>query len=221
MLTQKQFKLLKFIEEYLNKNGLAPSYDEMKEGISLKSKSGIHALISSLEERGYLKRLPNKARAIDIIRAAGERRPSGIRDEVAKGDWPHLKTMHIPLYTTISSLISVESFRPSQEKVEVPTHLIPEGTTPHTLFAIKISGDFMKDAGVLNGDCLIITETSKVTNGNIVLAVVHGKEVALRRWSEEGDKIFLTAANKYFMPQVYDKDKVKIKGRLVGLFRQY
>jgi repressor LexA len=125
------------------------------------------------------------------------------------------------LYTTISSLISTESFRPSQEKVEVPTHLIPEGTGSGNLFAVKISGDFMTDAGVLNGDCLIITETGKATNGNIVLAVVHGKEIALRRWSEEGDKIFLTAANKYFMPQVYDKDKVKIKGRLVGLFRQY
>lgn len=221
MLTQKQFKLLKFIEEYLNKNGLAPSYDEMKEGIGIKSKSGIHALISSLEERGYLKRLPNKARAIDIIRAAGERRPSGIREDHTEGDWAQIKTVYIPLYTTISSLISVDSFRPSHDKIEVPAHLIPEGTAANNLFAVKISGDFMKDAGVLNGDCLIITETSKVTNGNIVLAVVHNKEVTLRRWSEEGDKIFLTAANKYFMPQVYDKDKVKIKGRLIGLLRQY
>ena len=221
MLTQKQFKLLKFIEDYLNQNGLAPSYDEMKEGIGIKSKSGIHALIAGLEERGYIRRLHNKARAIDIIRAAGERRPSGIRTDQPENDLTRLRTVPIPLYTTISSLISVDSFRPSQEKVEVPAHLIPEGTSSIKLFAVKISGDFMKDAGVLNGDCLIISETTEATNGNIVLAVLHEKEVTLRRWSEEGNKIFLTAANKYFMPQVYDKDKVKIKGRLVGLFRQY
>jgi repressor LexA len=91
MLTQKQFKLLKFIEDYLNENGLAPSYDEMKEGIGIKSKSGIHALIAGLEERGYLRRLRNKARAIDIIRAAGERRPSGTRNDQSEGDWSRFK----------------------------------------------------------------------------------------------------------------------------------
>jgi repressor LexA len=219
MLTAKQHELLMFINERLGRTGVSPSFDEMREALDLKSKSGVHRLISALEERSFIRRLPNRARALEVIKlpeasAPGARSAdSGQRQVVpaAAND-----TIEIPLHGRIAAGTPIEALQ-GTEGFAVPAALLGPGEH----FALEVSGDSMVEEGILDGDFALIRKVDSARDGEIVVALIDNEEATLKTYRREGQMIRLDPANRAYEPQRYDERRVRIQGRLAGLIRRY
>ena len=223
MLTRKQRDLLLFIHERLSEDDVPPSFEEMKEALGLKSKSGIHRLISGLEERGYIERLPHRARALEI-----KRLPKGFGAQEDDLPMPNAATItavnnnnagyeSIPLYGKIAAGTPIEAINDSGEAIEVPPGMM--GTGEH--YALSVEGDSMVNAGILDGDTVIIQRCDRAENGTIVVALVDDQEATLKRLRRSGNKVILEPENDQHEPQVLEPERVKIQGRLINLMRSY
>ena len=236
MLTKKQHQLLMFIHERMQSDGVAPSFDEMKTALDLKSKSGIHRLITALEERGFLCRLPHRARALEVIKLpenaapaergvassnviAGKFRPAEGVATPAEGDAANDsdQAVQLPLYGKIAAGMPIEALRNPTDHVGVPPGLL--GSGDH--YALTIEGDSMIDAGILDGDTVIIQHADQADNGAIVVALVDNQEATLKRLRRKGESIALEPANPKYETRIFGPDRVKVQGKLVGLLRQY
>jgi len=238
MLTKKQSELLQFINRHLGQHGASPSFDEMKDALNLKSKSGIHRLITGLEERGFIRRLAHRARALEVIRlpealatAGGAPEPrSGFTPNVIKGKFkPGLTgaslpanaatgvSVELPLYGRIAAGAPIEALRDHSSTVEVPPSLIGRGEH----YALEIDGDSMIEAGIFDGDVAVIERCETAENGTIVVALVDENEVTLKRLRRKRDSIALEPANAAYETRIFGPDRVKVQGRLVGLVRKY
>jgi len=238
MLTKKQHQLLLFIRDRLARDGVAPSFDEMKEALKLRSKSGIHRLIMALEERGFLRRLPHRARALEVVKVPESMGTAGGASGATKGNFtPNVITgnfsgaMHgasvksaaptesidLPLYGKIAAGTPIEALRNPSEHVGVPGALL--GAGEH--YALTIDGDSMIDAGIHDGDTVIIKRCDSADNGSIVVALVDNEEATLKRLRRKGETIALEPANKLYETRIFGPDRVRVQGKLVGLLRRY
>ncbi|MBA84915.1 transcriptional repressor LexA [Thalassobius sp. S69A] len=230
MLTKKQLDLLQFIHKRVQRDGVPPSFDEMKEALDLRSKSGIHRLITALEERGFIRRLAHRARAIEIVKLpesmGGE---AGFSPRVIEGDRPDstpsaalpieaVQAVQLPIMGRIAAGVPIEAISHASSQVAVPNQML-SGQGEH--YALEVKGDSMIDAGINDGDVVIIRETSAADNGDIVVALVEDHEATLKRYFRRGNAIALEAANPAYETRVLPEDKVKVQGRLVGLIRSY
>src|SRR6266850_410640 len=207
MLTRKQHELLMYINQRLAATGVAPSFDEMKDALNLRSKSGIHRLISGLEERGFIRRLPHRARALEVTKLPEESAaPSSGNGAV-----------ELPLYGRIAAGTPIEALRDQNNSVAVPGSLLGRGEH----YALEVAGDSMIEAGILDGDSVIIQRCDTAENGAIVVALVDNVEVTLKRLRRRGASIALEPANKTYETRIFGPDQVKVQGRLVGLLRRY
>ena len=231
MLTRKQLDLLAFINKRVQKDGVPPSFDEMKEALDLRSKSGIHRLITALEERGFIRRLTHRARAIEVVKLpetlGGE--ASGIALQVIQGGRPDalrptttpVEAIHateLPVMGRIAAGVPIEAISEVSHNVAVPGQML-RGGGEH--YALEVKGDSMIEAGINDGDVVVIRETRTATNGDIVVALVEDHEATLKRFFHRGDSIALEAANPAYETRVLPHEKVKVQGRLVGLIRTY
>ncbi|WP_291365866.1 transcriptional repressor LexA [Acetobacter sp. UBA5411] len=231
MLTRKQHELLLFIDSYLGQTGFSPSFDEMKDALGLKSKSGIHRLISALEERGFIQRRHNRARALEVLRLPEPAQLSPTASpnslNVIKGDFSQrlagVKTgeaaasMSLPLYGRIAAGLPIEALHDHSEQVEVPMALLGQGEH----YALEVAGDSMIEAGILDGDTVIIRREDNAENGQIVVALIDDAEVTLKRLRKKGNTVALEAANSAYETRIVPAERLKIQGRLVGLLRTY
>lgn len=243
MLTKKQHQLLLFIRDRMQRDGVAPSFDEMKEALKLRSKSGIHRLIMALEERGFLRRLPHRARALEVLKVPDGQNglPAGAHggtSGVNKGNFtPNVitgnfsgalhgasiksatpqETIDLPLYGKIAAGTPIEALRNPSEHVGVPGALL--GTGEH--YALTVDGDSMIDAGIHDGDTIIIKRCDSADNGAIVVALVDNEEATLKRLRRKGETIALEPANKSYETRIFGPDRVRVQGKLVGLLRRY
>ncbi len=227
MLTRKQLQLLDFINKRLERDGVPPSFDEMKDALDLRSKSGIHRLITALEERGFIRRLPHRARALEIVKLPDAMERPGFVPRVIEGDKapPRTRTMpvtadamELPVMGRIAAGVPIEAISEVSHHVAVPGHML-SGSGHH--YALEVKGDSMIDAGINDGDIVVIRETPTATNGDIVVALVEGQEATLKKFRRNGSAIALEAANPAYETRVYRDDQVKVQGRLVGLIRTY
>jgi len=234
MLTKKQRELLLFINQRLTATGISPSFDEMKDALSLRSKSGIHRLVSGLEERGFIRRLPHRARALEVVKlpeesaagVAGER--SRFSPTVIRGDFtgslpgapvaPDVAAAELPLYGRIAAGTPIEALRDQTTTVGVPANMLSRGSEH---YALEVAGDSMIDAGILDGDTVIIQRSDTAENGAVVVALVDNEEVTLKRLRRRGASIALEPANKAYETRIFGPDRVKIQGRLVALMRRF
>jgi len=243
MLTRKQYELLTYIDSYLKRTGYSPSFEEMKDALRLKSKSGIHRLISALEERNYLGRRHHRARALEVLRLPDNMTP---RDDtvleleedededahrftpnVIRGDFTgriqavraanDAVSVKLPLYGRIAAGLPIEALRDTSTMIDVPAALLGPGDH----YALEVSGDSMVDAGILDGDTVLIRKGEVAENGQIVVALVDDLEVTLKRLRRRGNSTALEPCNSAYKPQILPADKVKVQGRLVGLLRRY
>jgi repressor LexA len=237
LLTKKQHQLLFFIDQYQKQKGYSPSFEEMKEALSLKSKSGIYALVVELVERGFCRRLENKARAIEIIKlpSPGDHEETSLRIPIKENNDPQflaeilvgrketLSCISLPLYGEIAAGIPIEAFYNEADRVEIPLEMIgPHGAVDVNLyFALKIAGDSMKEAGILHGDIVILKRCMHAPAGSIVAALVDEEEVTLKRLQFSEEFVVLEPANRDCIPQIYEKNRVRIQGTLVNLIRKY
>ncbi len=216
MLTAKQRELLLFIDGRLKEGGISPSFDEMREALDLKSKSGVHRLISALEERGFIRRLPNRARALEVVKLP-ETQPSAtvtpIRPVAAV---PANDTMEIPLHGRIAAGTPIEALQ-GTESFAVPAALLGPGEH----YALEVSGDSMVEEGILDGDFALIRKVDNARDGEIVVALIDNEEATLKTYRREGRMIRLDPANSRYEPQRYEEGRVQIQGRLAGLIRRY
>jgi repressor LexA len=234
MLTRKQNELLLFINRHHTEKGVSPSFDEMKEALGLKSKSGIHRLITGLEERGFIKRLPHKARALEVLRLPEDLGIGGRKGEagrfspnVIQGNFggvisgaavaPEVAAVQLPLYGRIAAGTPIEALKDHSNTVDVPASLLGRGEH----YALEIEGDSMLNAGILNGDTAIIERCDNADNGSIIVALVDNAEVTLKRLRRKGDSIALEPANPAYETRIFGPDRVQIQGRLVGLLRRF
>ena len=245
MLTRKQHELLSFIDSHLKETGVSPSFEEMKDALSLRSKSGIHRLISALEERGFLRRHHHRARALEVMRlpenlaqAPAAKRaaaaapppgaaPSGFTPNVIRGDFsarlPGVRAaqdaaaVQLPLYGRIAAGQAIEALRDEGAHIEVPLAML--GSGEH--FALEVAGDSMIEAGILDGDTVIIRKGEVAETGHIIVALIDGTEVTLKRLRKRGASIALEPANARYEPRLLPPDRVKVQGRLVALIRKY
>ena len=235
MLTEKQKELLLFIHSRMQESGVPPSFDEMKDALDLKSKSGIHRLITALVERGFIRRLPHRARAIEVIRLpenAGDartaaRRP-GFQPSVIEGSRPRdlapppstvidSRTVSVPVMGRIAAGTPISAIQNHSHDIACPPDLLTNGEH----FALEVKGDSMIEAGILDGDTVIIRRCDTAENGDIVVALVDAEEATLKRLRKKGTTIALEAANPEFKTRIFGPDQVDIQGRLVGLMRRY
>lgn len=230
MLTRKQLDLLEFIHKRVQRDGVPPSFDEMKEALDLRSKSGIHRLITALEERGFIRRLAHRARAIEIVKlpdTLADR--GGFTPRVIAGDRPDAAAPRgaqavvaaardLPVMGRIAAGVPIEAISHASHNVAVPQSML-SGTGEH--YALEVRGDSMIDAGINDGDVVVIRETSVADNGDIVVALVEDQEATLKRFFRRGNAIALEAANPAYETRVLPDDKVKVQGKLVGLIRTY
>ncbi|TNE42828.1 MAG: transcriptional repressor LexA [Sphingomonadales bacterium] len=225
MLTAKQQELLIFIQKRLEEGGVSPSFDEMKDALDLKSKSGIHRLISALEERGFIRRLPNRARALEVLKLPdGLSKPEApvIKPPLASATAPRElplaanDVIEIPLHGRIAAGVPVEAME-SDASLAVPAALL--GSGDH--YALEVSGDSMVDAGILDGDYALIQRTDIAREGQIVVALIEDSEATLKYFRRDGGRIRLDPANAAYEPQIYDPRQVRIQGRLAGILRRY
>lgn len=233
MLTRKQHELLMFIHERLKEAGVPPSFDEMKEALDLKSKSGIHRLITALEERGFIRRLPHRARALEILRlpesmapglAAGQR---GFSPNVIEGSLGRVRPQRdsgddqasalIPMMGRIAAGTPVEAIQEHSRNISVPPEMLRSGEH----FALEVRGDSMIDAGIFDGDTVVLQRANVADNGDIVVALVDDEEATLKRLRRKGASIALEAANQAYETRILGAGRVKVQGKLVGLIRQY
>ncbi len=240
MLTEKQKELLLFIHDRMQERGVPPSFDEMKDALDLKSKSGIHRLITALVERGFIRRLPHRARAIEVIKlpensltpiAAVEPRPrGGFQPSVIEGSGPpranvapppsHIidaRTVSIPVMGRIAAGTPISAIQNHTHDIACPPYLLTNGEH----FALEVKGDSMIEAGIHDGDTVIIRRCDSAENGDIVVALVEKEEATLKRLRKKGSTIALEAANPEFKTRIFGPDQVDIQGRLVGLMRRY
>jgi repressor LexA len=230
MLTRKQHELLMFIHERIKESGVSPSFDEMKEALDLASKSGIHRLITALEERGFLRRLPHRARALEVVKlpqqATTSSPPKGRAPfkpqlvEAGAGQQPmHAAndTREISVLGKIAAGTPIEAIQQERERMHVPDSML--GAGEH--FALEVQGDSMINAGILDGDYVVIRKTDTATSGEIVVALVMGEEATLKRLRKKGASIALEAANPAYETRIFGPDQVQVQGRLVGLIRKY
>ncbi len=242
MLTPKQYELLNFIHQRVRERGIPPSYDEMKEALGLRSKSGIHRLITALEERGFIRRLPHRARAIEIVRlpetlagrgGAGGRSPflpdvieGGLGRapgamEAADTQLGELneppRAVVVPVMGRIAAGVPISAIQDHTHDVLAPPEMLGNGEH----FALEVRGDSMIEAGILDGDTVIIRRTNAAQNGDIVVALVDDEEATLKRFRRKGGSIALEAANPAYETRIFGPDRVKVQGRLVGLLRRY
>jgi repressor LexA len=231
MLTRKQHELLRFIQARLEASGISPSFEEMKEALDLKSKSGVHRLISALEERGFIRRLPNRARALEVLRQAddaGTKAPRAaaaietgtVREGTAQPrpapPAPANDVIELPLHGRIAAGVPIEALE-GQSTLPVPAALL--GSGEH--YALEVSGDSMVDAGILDGDFALVKRTSTARDGEIVVALIRGEEATLKYLRRENGMVRLDPANAAYEPQIYGADEVKVQGKLAGLLRRY
>ncbi|MAH89537.1 MAG: repressor LexA [Pelagibacterales bacterium] len=214
MLTSKQAKLLDFLTNSLKSNNISPSFDEMREFLGLNSKSGVHRLISSLEERGFIKRLHNKARAIKIIKEETGNTIGFTSNQSINNGNSH----KIFIYGSISAGTPLEAIQNSEGNLNVPIDMI-KNNNQH--YALKVSGESMINAGILDGDIAILEKTNDVINGDIVVALIDGQEATLKRFRKKTNSIALEPANKKFETRIFGLGRVIIQGKLVGLIRNY
>ena len=237
MLTRKQYELLVFINRRLAESGVSPSFEEMKEALGLRSKSGIHRLISGLEERGFIRRLAHRARALEVVRLPEDSAYAGGRGRnaergrfsptVIRGDFKAAlpgaaaggsgEATSLPLYGRIAAGTPIEALRDQTNSIAVPPGLL--GSGEH--YALEVAGDSMIDAGILDGDTVVIQRCDVADSGQIVVALIDNNEVTLKRLRRRGDSIALEPANKEFETRIFGPDRVKVQGRLVGLIRRY
>ena len=233
MLTTKQRELLMFIHERIKETGVSPSFDEMKEALDLASKSGIHRLITALEERGFLRRLAHRARALEVIKlpdqATTSAPPRGRQTfvpQVVEGTRPAPEparpavnddTRELPLLGKIAAGVPIEAMGQERDRLRVPENML--GAGEHYL--LEIEGDSMINAGILNGDYVVIKKTDTAQSGEIVVALVDGDTATLKRLRRKGASIALEAANPAYKTRIYNADEVSVQGRLVGLMRKY
>ena len=229
MLTAKQHELIRFIQQRLEETGISPSFEEMKEALDLKSKSGVHRLISALEERGFLRRLPNRARALDVIRQPEDATPARaaasagdnvvamvppaprVAEAVAAND-----VIELPLHGRIAAGAPIEALE-GQTTLPVPAALLGPGEH----YALEVSGDSMVEAGIFDGDFALVRRTNTARDGEIVVALVRGEEATLKYLRREGSQVRLDPANAAYDPQFYRPDEVEVQGKLAGLLRRY
>lgn len=225
MLTRKQKDLLLFIHERLQNGDVAPSFEEMKEALGLKSKSGIHRLISALVERGYLERLPNRARALEIKKLPEGYAPANDDRSLAATQTRNINAVHVaaaalssvPLYGRIAAGTPIEAIREEGPTVDVPPTMLGRGEH----YALEVDGDSMIKAGINDGDIVIIRKSERAENGDIVVALVDGEEVTLKRFRRSGNKIILEPENDSYEPRVLEPERVQVQGHLVSLMRTY
>jgi len=251
MLTRKQYELLTFINWRLNESGVSPSFDEMKEALGLRSKSGIHRLITGLEERGFIRRLPHRARALEVLRLpdqvsakdtgtqggtqGGNQVPKQGGDTAGRRFTPKvieghfagplagaatgqdLRAVPLPLYGKIAAGTPIEALRDESAAIDVPLSLLGKGEH----YALEIEGDSMVDAGIQDGDTVIIQRCDNAENGTIVVALVDDSEATLKRLRRKGGSIALEPANAAYETRIFGPERVKVQGRLVGLLRRY
>lgn len=231
MLTRKQHELLMFINERLKATGYSPSFEEMKDGLKLKSKSGIHRLITALEERGFLGRRAHRARALEVLRLPEDVAPRRTRMPEAPAAFnnvipaqfgrakpgPEAGSVSLPLYGRIAAGVPIEAVRDTGSMVDVPAGMLTGGEH----FALEVSGDSMMEAGILDGDTVVIRRAENAENGDIVVALVDESEVTLKRLRKRGNTVALEPANKAYETRIFGPDRVQVQGRLVGLLRQY
>jgi repressor LexA len=234
MLTRKQYELLRFIHERLKESGVPPSFDEMKDALDLRSKSGIHRLITALEERGFIRRLPNRARAIEVIRlpetvspgmGAAPRR--GFSPNVIEGSLGRVRTpseddggrpIAIPVMGRIAAGTPIAAIQTRSHTVHMPPEML-SSTGEH--FALEVRGDSMIEAGIFEGDLALIKRVDTADTGDIVVALVDDEEATLKRLRKKGASIALEAANPSYETRIFGPDRVQIQGKMVGLFRRY
>jgi repressor LexA len=230
MLTRKQFELLKFIHERLKESGVPPSFDEMTDALDLRSKSGIHRLITALEERGYIRRLPNRARAIEVIKlpepvgqGVGRR---GFTPSVIEGNLGRVRAnseddggrpVSIPLMGRIAAGTPIEAIQTKTQTIQMPPDML--GSGDH--FALEVRGDSMIEAGILEGDTVLIKKTEAADTGDIVVALIDEEEATLKRFRRRGASIALEPANTAYEVRILPPTRVRIQGKMVGLFRRY
>lgn len=234
MLTRKQFELLRFIQERLRETGVPPSFDEMKDALDLRSKSGIHRLIMALEERGFIRRLPNRARALEIIKlpegAGGPQATRGrFSPSVVQGGLGKVRpiapppeedvrsTVAIPVMGRIAAGTPISAIQSRSHSVALPADMLGPGEH----FALEVRGDSMVEAGILDGDTVVIKRQDTANTGDIVVALIDDEEATLKRLRKRGSSIALEAANPAYETRVLGPDRVKIQGRLVNLMRRY
>ena len=233
MLTKKQLDLLEFIHKRVQRDGVPPSFDEMKEALDLRSKSGIHRLITALEERGFIRRLAHRARAIEIVKlpeSMGGAPQGGFNPRVIEGDKPDAPmpagaqsvsssgAFDVPLVGRIAAGVPIEAINQNAASVAVPSQMM-SGSGEH--YALEVRGDSMIEAGINDGDVVVIRETAVADNGDIVVALVEDHEATLKRFMRKGNTIALEAANPAYETRIFTEDKVKVQGQLVGLIRTY
>ncbi len=233
MLTAKQHELIRFIHQRLEETGISPSFEEMKEALDLKSKSGVHRLISALEERGFIRRLPNRARALEVIKQPEDSPPAPragagalLSDDVVV---PLKRTpsapsvpeaandvIEIPLHGRIAAGAPIEALE-GQTSLPVPAALLGPGEH----YALEVSGDSMVEAGIFDGDFALVRRTDNARDGEIVVALVHGEEATLKYLHKDGGQVRLDPANAAYDPQIYAPGEVQVQGKLAGLLRRY
>ncbi|GGE41739.1 transcriptional repressor LexA [Actibacterium pelagium] len=229
MLTRKQLQLLEFINKRLQQDGVPPSFDEMKDALDLRSKSGIHRLITALEERGFIRRLAHRARAIEIVKLPDSLDKGGFKPKVIEGDAPppppanaiavdSLHALELPVMGRIAAGTPIEAISEVSHNVTVPGSML-SGQGSH--YALEVKGDSMIDAGINDGDIVVIREQVSADNGEIVVALVEGHEATLKRYHRKGNMVALEAANPAYETRMLRGDQVKVQGRLVGLIRSY
>ena len=224
MLTKKQYELLLFINERLKETGVSPSFDEMKEALNLKSKSGIHRLITALEERGFIKRLAHRARALEVVKlpdtmassmsAPTRHAPSAANAPQAANDD---NAVTVSVMGRIAAGTPIEALQEEVNQISVPIEMMRSGDH----YALEVHGDSMIDAGIFDGDTAIIQSGASADNGEIVVALVEGHEATLKRLRRKGEMIALEAANPAYETRIFRSDQVRVQGRLVGLMRKY
>jgi repressor LexA len=234
MLTRKQLELLLFINERLKEEGVPPSFEEMKEALNLQSKSGIHRLILALEERGFLRRMPNRARALEVLKlpeshspSLGAKRPN-FTPNVIQGNLGKVKPIPpgndggyrpavVPVMGRIAAGVPISAIQDHTHNIMVPPEMLGNGEH----FALEVKGDSMIDAGIFDGDTVLLKKTDTAHNGEIVVALVDNEEATLKRMRRKGDSIALEAANPTYETRIFGPDRVKVQGKLVGLLRKY
>ena len=220
MLTKKQFDLLLFINERLKETGVSPSFDEMKEALNLKSKSGIHRLITALEERGFIKRLAHRARALDVIKLPDSMSTSLAAPSRATTPPPAVNddlSVCVPVMGRIAAGTPIEALQEEVNQIRVPMEMMRSGDH----YALEVHGDSMIDAGIFDGDTAIIQSGNTAENGEIIVALVEGHEATLKRLRRKGEMIALEAANASYETRIFRSDQIRVQGRLVGLIRKY
>lgn len=230
MLTAKQHELIRFIQQKLEETGISPSFEEMKEALDLKSKSGVHRLISALEERGFIRRLPNRARALEVVKlpedavtSASRPRAANANDTVAAvippravAPNPANDIIEVPLHGRIAAGAPIEAIE-GQSSMPVPAALLGPGEH----YALEVSGDSMIEAGIFDGDFALVRRTDTARDGEIVVALVDNEEATLKYLRREAGRVRLDPANGAYEPQVYEPHRVKVQGKLAGLLRRY